>query len=192
MRLFIGIDLPEALKINAGAVASQVRQHFERVAVGARVRWVPSANLHITVWFLGEVGERRTEALLDALKQPLETRSFALRVAGAGAFPPSGPPRGIWLGLAAGHEPLAAIHDELRLRLVPLGFEPEKRPFSPHVTIARIKEVRPADGTAMRRALREITGSVGECEVKSATLFTSRTLPEGSQYEALMPVVLRR
>jgi 2'-5' RNA ligase len=190
MRLFIGIELPDALKRRAAAAAARVREHIGRTAPQARLRWVEPANLHITIWFLGEVPEPRVEALVASLKEPLGARPFTLRVAGAGAFPQSGPPRAIWLGLAAGVEGLRAVHDQLKRRLLPLGFEPEKRPFSPHLTISRVKEVRSPDTAAMRRILREAAGDVGTCEVGSATLFASRTAQTGSQYEALLQLPL--
>ena len=191
MRLFIGIELPDTLKKSAAAAATRVRERIVRAAPKARVRWVEPAHLHITIWFLGEVPEPRVEPLVAALKKPLDTRPFTMRVAGAGAFPPSGPPRAIWLGLPTGREGLLAVHDQLRPRLSPLGFEPEKRQFSPHLTIARVKEVRPPDAAAMRRALQGIDDDVGECEVLSATLFVSRPTPTGSQYEVLLPIHLQ-
>jgi 2'-5' RNA ligase len=190
MRLFIGIELPDALKSSAAAAANRVRERVARDAPAAQVRWVAPFNLHITIWFLGEVREPRVEALAASLKEPLDARPFTLRVGGAGAFPPSGAPRAIWLGLVAGREGLVAIHDRLRPRLTPLGFEPETRPFSPHLTIARVKDARPGDGATMRRALWEATDDVGECEVVSATLFASRPTPTGSQYEAMLRVTL--
>ena len=190
MRLFIGIELPEDLKSSAAASAGRVREHIAAAAPGAQVRWVVPANLHITIWFLGEVREPRVEALTAALKEPLDVRPFTLRVGGAGAFPPSGAPRAIWLGIAAGREGLVAIHDRLRSRLVPLGFEPDGREYNPHLTVARVKDVRPPGRTAMRRALREGTGDIGECEVAKATLFASRLTPRGSEYEVLLPIPL--
>jgi len=148
MRLFIGIELPDPLKSSAAAAATRVRERIAHVATGAQVRWVMPTNLHITIWFLGNVREPRVEALVASLKEPLNARSFTLRVAGAGAFPQSGAPPAIWLGLVAGREGLLAVHDQLLSRLLPLGFEPEKRPYSPHLTIARIKDVRPPDRVA--------------------------------------------
>ena len=188
MRLFIGIELPGDLKSGAAAAAVRIRERVARAAPESRVRWVEPANLHITIWFLGEVREPRVEALFASLKEPLEARPFALRVGGAGAFPPSGAPRAIWLGILAGRAGLAAIHDELRPRLVPLGFEPEKRPFSPHLTIARVKDTRAH--AALRRVLREDDDDVGECDVVSATLFVSRPTSTGAQYEVLQPIPL--
>ena len=101
MRLFIGIELPDVLRNNVAAVASRVREDIARVAPDAQVRWVPPSNLHITVWFLGEVREPRVEPLVAALTPPLDARSFTLRIGGGGAFPPTGAPRAIWLGLAS-------------------------------------------------------------------------------------------
>ena len=75
---------------------------------------------------------------------------------------------------------------------MPLGFQPESRQYSPHLTIARVKDVQPPDRTAMRRALREGQDEVGECEVASATLFASRLTPSGSRYEGLSPILLDR
>ena len=155
MRLFIGIELPDALKSSAAAAAHRIREHIARDAPGAQMRWVPPGNLHITIWFLGEVSEPRVEALPRSLKEPLEARPFTLRVGGAGAFPPSGAPRAVWLGLVAGREGLLAVHDQLRPRLLPLGFEPENRPFSPHLTIARVKDIRPSHAAALRQVLRD-------------------------------------
>lgn len=191
MRLFIGIELSDDFKARAAAEATRVRERVVRAAPKARVRWVEPANLHITIWFLGEVREPRAEAVVAALKEPLDAPLFTLRVGGAGAFPPSGPPRAIWLGLAAGREGLAAIHDQLTPRLGPLGFEPEKRHYSPHLTIARVKDIRPQEAAAVRRVLREDDDGVGECEVVSATLFVSRPTSRGSQYEVLLPIRLQ-
>ncbi len=191
MRLFIGIELPDALRSSAAAAANRVRERVERAAPSAKVRWVPPSNLHITIWFLGEVREPRVEALVASLQEPLDVRPFTLQVGGAGAFPPSGTLRAIWLGIVAGCEGLIAIHDQLRRRLVPLGFEPENRPYSPHLTVARVKDIRPQDTAAIRCVLREGDDDVGECEVVSATLFVSRPTSIGSQYEALSLTLLQ-
>ena len=79
MRLFIGIELPDVLRNSVAAVASRVREEITRGAPDAQVRWVPPANLHITVWFLGEVREPRVEPLVASLTPPLDARSFTLR-----------------------------------------------------------------------------------------------------------------
>ena len=192
MRLFIGIELPDVLKNTVAAVVSRVREDIARAAPEAQIRWVPPANLHITVWFLGEVREPRVEPLVASLTPPLDARSFTLRIGEGGAFPQSGAPRAIWLGLLSGREELVAVHEQLRGRLVPIGFAPEARPYSPHLTIARVKEVRPQDARVIRGLLGEVATDVGGCEVQCATLFVSRPTRTGANYEPLSRVQLAR
>jgi 2'-5' RNA ligase len=190
MRLFVGVELSDDLRDRASRVAARLRRDAERAAPEAAVRWVDAGNLHITVWFFGEVREPRDQALSAALERPLDAPPFSLRVSGAGAFPPSGAPRAVWLGLAAGREGLFAVHDALRDRLAPIGYQPEGRAYSPHLTIARVKDVGKEDGATLRRILREATDDVGGCEVRHATLFRSRTSPSGSRYEVLKRIEL--
>jgi 2'-5' RNA ligase len=85
---------------------------------------------------------------------------------------------------------LFAVHDALRDRLAPLGFHPEGRAYSPHLTIARVKDVGKEDGAALRRMLRDVSDDAGACEVRYATLFRSRTSASGSEYEVLKRVPL--
>jgi RNA 2',3'-cyclic 3'-phosphodiesterase len=190
MRLFIGIELPDVLRNSAATVASRVREDIARAAPDAQIRWVPPANLHLTVWFLGEVREPRVESLVDTLAPPLDARSFTLRIGRGGAFPQSGAPRAIWLGLTAGREELIAVHEQLHGRLVPLGFAPEARPYSPHLTIARVKDARPRDARAMRGVLGKVAADVGVGEVQWVTLFVSRPTRTGAEYEPLCRVRL--
>jgi RNA 2',3'-cyclic 3'-phosphodiesterase len=190
MRLFIGIELPEDVRRSAASAADRLRRSIERAAARSVVRWVPAENLHVTVWFLGEVRDADVEGLIAALRPPLGVGAFVLRIDGAGAFPPSGPPRAIWLDLASGREGLLSVYERLRARLTPLGFEPEKRPYSPHLTIGRVKDVRRGDAPAIHRVLRETRFEPAGCEITHATLFRSRTLPDGSQYEELLRVPL--
>jgi 2'-5' RNA ligase len=151
---------------------------------------VPADNLHVTIWFLGEVEEAKAERVVHALRQPLGVPPITLRIEGAGAFPASGEPRALWLGLTSGREGLLAVHGRLTPRLRKLGFEPERRQFSAHLTIGRVKEARRSEVTAIRRVLHETDRLVGECEVTHATLFRSRTSPAGAQYETLLRIPL--
>lgn len=164
----------------------RLRDRLHHVAPESRVRWIPGENLHVTVWFLGEVADQTAETVCRAMSAPLAVPPFTLRLEGAGAFPPSGEPRALWLGLTSGRDSLLAVHDRLKSRLGALGFEPEKRPFSPHLTIGRVKEARPSTASAIRRVFRENTEIIGDCEIGTVTLFRSRTMPTGSQYEVVL------
>jgi 2'-5' RNA ligase len=190
MRLFIGIDLPDNIKAAAAKVAARTRERFTREAPGIRLRWVEPDNLHITLWFLGEVSEPGGEALVTALEKPLGAVAVTLRIAGAGAFPEHGAPRALWLGLTSGRDGLITVHDRLAQTLKPLGYEPEKRPFAPHLTIARVKDAPRSDVATLRRILHEFKSEVGEYEVRHVTLFRSHLSPKGSQYESVLRVPL--
>ena len=190
MRLFLGIDLPDAVTHAAATITDRLRTRIEREVPQARLRWVPADNLHVTVWFLGEVRDPAADALVAALKRGLEVPSFELHVAGSGAFPPSGAPKVLWLGLPSGREGLIAIHDRLRPVLEPLGFTPEERSYNPHLTIARVKDVSRPDAATVRRILAETAADAERFRVDAVTLFRSRTSPHGAQYERLLRVPL--
>jgi RNA 2',3'-cyclic 3'-phosphodiesterase len=190
MRLFIGIELPEPLRHAAAAAAGQLRRAVEAGAPAAAIRWVAPASLHITVWFLGRIDDEPAERLFEILRPSLETPGFRMTVADAGAFPSSGAPRALWLGVAAGGDALGAIHRELAERLHPLGFEPERRPYSPHLTVARLKDVARADAAALRRALQDLGIAPAAADIGRVTLFRSEPLAGGSRYTPVLRVPL--
>ena len=190
MRLFIGIELPDAIKTRAADVSADLRDRLSTASRRTTLRWVNPENLHITLWFLGEVADDRTAAIATALREPFRTPTFDLAISGAGLFPASGAPRTLWLGLTAGVDPLVALYGELSTRLPALGFQPEKRAYSPHLTVARFKDVARPDAAAIRRAVAQTQADVGACSITALTLFRSRLSPKGSQYEPLLRVPL--
>ena len=183
MRLFIAIELPGAVRLSAAAAAQRVRERVTRSAPRAVLRWVQPENLHITVWFLGEVREPRVAELAATLALPLDVTPFPMQLGGAGTFPERRAPRALWLGVRDGREGVTAVHDALCARLMPLGFEPEERAYTPHLTIARVKEIAPPDAAAVRTALQDIDNVGDGFEIGAATLFRSRPGPAGAQYE---------
>ena len=189
MRVFFGVELADDVKAWAGDLSARLRRRVEKAAPRAVIRWVDPENLHVTLWFVGEVTDDRFEALGAATNATYRTEAFRLELSGTGAFPPSGAPRVLWIGLTAGVEHLRSIYAELGRRLAPLGLEPERREYSPHLTIARIKDVKRRDAVAVRNALTMPTDALAT-NVIAATLFRSRLSPKGARYEALMRVPL--
>jgi RNA 2',3'-cyclic 3'-phosphodiesterase len=126
-RLFIAIDLPEV-----------VRQELCRLNVPIPgSRWVPADQLHLTLAFLGDVGEERVAGLARALGQ-VSAAPFRLRFDRLGCFPSRARPRVLWVGLKP--EPLLiSLADRLRELLRASDIPQEERPFSPHITLARLK-----------------------------------------------------
>lgn len=192
MRLFVAAEPSAAVRAAAAEAAAEVRAQLAAAGAGRGLRWVPAGNLHLTVWFLGDVSEARTAAILDVLRAPLHLAPFDLRLAGLGAFPPSGAPRVLWMGVVEGGAPLARAHDEVGERLAPWGFPPEGRAYSAHLTIARVKEApHGRDRAALREVLERTRADAGTCRIDALHVFRSRTAPSGAVYEPLLRVPLQ-
>jgi 2'-5' RNA ligase len=191
MRLFIGVELPAAVKEMAAKQLDDLKQRVRKAAPSVSIRWVEAANLHLTLWFIGEVDEARAEAIRSSMERPFTTPRFDVKLEGLGVFPPGGLPRVVWIGLAAGREPLIGLYGEIRDRLAPLGYEPEARAFSPHLTVARVKDISGGGAKALRAVLAGSSLPLEEYSQTAVTLFRSRTSPKGARYEALLRVPLQ-
>jgi RNA 2',3'-cyclic 3'-phosphodiesterase len=191
MRLFVGVELDEHVKTAAASVVERLRSFSQRTVPKLDVRWIPPANLHITLWFIGEVADARADAIAGALKRsPMSTLPFDLALAGCGAFPPSGPPRIFWIGVRQGGVEMASLYREIGNRLAPLGFLPERRDYTAHLTIARVRDADRRASKVLRETLAELPADCGSCPVDAVTLFRSRLSPRGATYEPLLRVPL--
>ena len=185
MRLFVAVTLNDAAIVAAQDAAEEIRR---RLGTAVRARWVNAENLHLTVRFIGNVAGDRASAILDVLRPPLSIQPFDVELGVCGVFPPSRPPRVIWIGLASGVPQLQGMHEELNRRVAPLGYEPERRPFSVHLTLARIKDAARAEARTMRDAVRSVRPAPARSPVTSATVFESRLSPRGAVYQRLFDV----
>ena len=195
MRLFLAVELNDAVRRIAEATAEALRA---AIGPAPNIRWVPVENMHLTVRFIGQVDDARAPAVVAALTPPLDIAPFDIELSGCGVFPPSGSPRVIWIGLTAGLPQLAAMHDEFDRRLAPFGFEPERRPFSAHLTLARIKDPSTANPrapgavrTTVRQAIRDVAPEPTRGHITRATVFQSHLSPRGPRYEPLAFAPLR-
>jgi RNA 2',3'-cyclic 3'-phosphodiesterase len=161
------------------------RRKAEVAQAGAKVAWVPAANLHVTLAFLGSVADDLVEGIAGRLKrvaaqhQPLQARARGL-----GAFPSLERPSVLWIGAEA--DGLVKLQRDVEGQMAELGFAKEERPFHAHVTVGRVKE--PAN-------LKSIW--TGDGEVCASTLteigvYESRTLQKGAEYLARARVPLGR
>ncbi|MBM4244624.1 MAG: RNA 2',3'-cyclic phosphodiesterase [Deltaproteobacteria bacterium] len=126
-RLFVSIELPADVKDMLSRLSGDVP--------GAR--WLESDEMHLTVRFIGEVDGLVYEDVLAALGD-VRAAPFELALRGVGHFPPRGEPRILWAGLERS-DGLRLLHDRVESALVRAGVEAERRKFSPHVTLARLK-----------------------------------------------------
>ena len=137
IRAFAGVPLDAAYQERAGELRSRWQGRF-----ASRMSWTKPGNWHLTLKFLGHVQDDKVDAVKQALSA-VRFKPFTFQGGGCGFFPPKGRPRVFWLGLRQGAEECRSLAAQLEQALAPLGFEPERRPFSPHLTLARIKETLP-------------------------------------------------
>jgi RNA 2',3'-cyclic 3'-phosphodiesterase len=175
MRLFIALDLPEQ-------IVARLDQLIARLKPTATINWSPASNLHITTKFIGEWPEPRLEELQKALRHIPSRSPLQVRIHGVGFFPNSKSPRTFWCGIEApGLEELASDTDAATSSL---GIASEKRPYSPHLTLARIKER--LDLSPLQRAIeREVSLDFGRFEARGFFLYRSQLRPTGSVYTKL-------
>jgi 2'-5' RNA ligase len=131
LRLFVAIDLPEDVRELVDRGVAPIRERYPRA------RWVPVRNQHVTLKFLGTTWPRLLDRVLAAVGDVAgRHRPFETRVAGLGAFPSPRRARVLWAGLEDPAGRLAEIAASLDAELAS-DFPPEKRPFAPHLTVAR-------------------------------------------------------
>lgn len=171
MRLFLAIEPTPDARTAISDLLSRASGMLG--ASSTAVRWIARDNLHLTLQFLGEVPPDRRDALVTALQPGFALRPFTVSLDRFGAFPPSGPPRTIWLGVGIGADGVREVHAELARRLARLRFEAEARPYSPHLTVARVRDEHRRRAAAVRATLASISVPPIAWQVTHASLFES-------------------
>jgi len=181
VRAFVAVRMSEQVEDSIASAIDELRHPQDGV------RWVPRANLHITLKFLGAaVDMHRLQGLTAGLRQlATKTAPFAVAATGIGAFPDIQHPRAIWVGLHNVESgALAALAARLETAAAEYGFEREKRRWSGHLTIGRVGDRRLTDET--RDALNVARErEFGVSKIESITLYRSHLGPNGASYEAL-------
>jgi len=174
-RTFIAVSVPcgEKLRHLLGLLGQ----------MGKPVKPVAADNLHLTLKFLGDTPAEQIPAVSEIVQTAASNASsFQMELVGIGAFPRKERPSVIWAGIDGG-EPLVQIAEELEQRLQPLGFQKERRAFSPHLTLARVRRKPPPELFELfeqHAATRFGTVSVG-----SLTYYASDLRPQGAVYTSL-------
>lgn len=175
MRLFVAIDVPDALK---RAIESDVVDPLRDVVAGAR--WTRPEGRHLTLKFLGNVADDREPVIAAALRSAVDGHApFAASFDEIGGFPNLRRPRVLWVSGGVGGDAMAALAGGIERALEPLGFEREDRPFHGHLTLARFPRPRMID------ALPEVVVPTQTFDVDEAVLFRSQLHPRGARYTAL-------
>ena len=173
--MFTGLDLPED-------VVRSLRKLIDHLQPTARISWSPPDNLHITTKFIGEWPEDQLEELKSRLLALPPRPAISVHVRKVGFFPNPHSPRVFWCGIEApGLADLAADTDRATLAL---GIPAETRAFSPHLTLARIKER--LNLQSLREAIAALPSlEFGEFLADRFFLYQSRLSPKGSVYTKL-------
>jgi len=179
LRTFIAVSLPDDIRARALSAARQL------AAVAADVKWVEPQSLHWTLSFLGNVDERETGDICAAVAESaLKHAPFDLQVRGAGAFPSSGRPRTLWLGVGEGRDEMIALQASIEKSLARLGFRGEARRYTPHLTIGRPGRGEPPRELAVElAAMTDFKG--GTMLVDEVVIFSSELTREGPLYSPL-------
>ncbi len=195
VRTFVAVELPAEVRAELSRVQSELRNLARErdLPVGRSLKWVEPEGIHLTLKFLGEVGEDKVAQLVEATRASVGTRPpLALQMAGSGAFPSARQPRVLWVGLAGDLSALAELQRAVDEQIAPLGFPPESRPFSPHLTLARVREQAPLPE---RRAVAELLSLAKPSaplafNATRVSLMKSKLRPTGARYEALATYLL--
>ena len=185
MRSFIALEMPPEVRNFAAGLIKELKPS------GADVKWVEPMNLHLTLKFLGEVDPGATADIITALEGALAGRGApGLSAVGCGAFPRARAPRVVWLGLDGQTEMVAQMARALETALEPLGFEPERRAFKPHLTLGRVRRPRrgaKSPSTApLSRALAALATTAGPSfKANRVVLMKSTLTSSGPIYESL-------
>jgi 2'-5' RNA ligase len=184
IRAFVAVRLAPEIDDAIAGFQNQLRK------LDGEISWTRPAAFHFTLRFLGNgVPPEIIEEMSQGLRSIADaTVPFTVQAHGAGAFPSLNRPRVIWIGLVNGQ--LGRLAAEVEALSVRCGFEPERRPFAPHLTIGRVRN--PKRDPRMREALEKAANlDFGSCAIEFMTLYRSHLSPHGATYEALATLPFR-
>ncbi|MFC1805202.1 RNA 2',3'-cyclic phosphodiesterase [Candidatus Omnitrophota bacterium] len=179
--MFIAIPLPEETRSSLSKLQEQLSSS------GADVKWVNRQNIHLTLKFLGDVDERQADVIKEIIDEvAAKTSHFRIVLASAGAFPKLKYPRVIWVGVGQGDDETKSLADSLEEEIVSVGIPKEKRIFSSHITIGRVRSQM--NRAKLIAALEAVSAGISggknlEFTADRIVLFKSTLTPSGPVYE---------
>jgi 2'-5' RNA ligase len=189
IRSFIAIELPEAVKLNLSQLEVQLKSGRQ-----ASVKWVAPESIHLTLKFLGNIVVESTKDIAQAMAEAAQgIPPFRLEVKDLGVFPNLKRVQVAWVGLQGEIARLNQFQQRLDANLSRLGFAPEGRPFTPHLTIARLRDnASPAERQAFGQLIISTRFEAGMFTVEAISLMKSQLTREGPIYSRISQVALSR
>ncbi len=177
MRLFVALEIPSVVRENLAALLKALR------AISPQTRWVRPENLHVTLKFIGEVQEPKLAFIRSALADVRSDQPVALDFRGLGFYPNEKRPRVFWAGIEASPN-LITLAADIDKAMETLGIPGEKRPFSPHLTLARFEPPRLPE--KLRTTIQEKAASdFGSLRTSQFHLIESKLKPTAAEYTTL-------
>jgi len=179
-RTFIAVEASDEVYAQALAAINMLRPLTDNV------RWVAPDNLHWTLQFLGEVDDTDVYEICRAVNRvAAELAAFQLGALGVTAFPSIDKPRAIWLGAGEGSDALCQLQDGIEDQMAQLGYRPDRKRYTPHLTIGRVQRGSHG-GAALGERLGELADfDGGRMEVDEVIVFGSELSREGPTYHVL-------
>ena len=186
IRTFLAFELNTAVRESLSRFQKQWQSSLPPI------NWVKPQSIHLTVKFLGDVNHDQLEPLRLAVESVAQKFTpFGLQVNGVGTFPHLRMPRVLWAGISGQVEQLQNVVSLVEDALAPLGFQPESKPFQPHLTLARIKQHSREVGVVLAKSeVFEEPLFFGDLPVDRLCLFKSELKPTGAVYQRLWEVPL--
>jgi 2'-5' RNA ligase len=177
VRLFVAVEIPPAVRESLAALIRDLH------AIASQPKWVRAENLHVTLKFIGETPPTKLEAIRGTLAAARSGQEVTLDFRGLGFFPNEKHPRVFWAGMEASPN-LKILASEIEQRLEKLGIPQEKRPFSPHLTLARFESPKLAE--KLHAAIRENAArEFGSFRTSQFHLIESKLKRSGAEYTTL-------
>ncbi len=184
VRAFLAVDIGDDIRGHLDELQRKLKK------VHANVRWVKPRNMHLTLVFLGDIPVEQIGTIKQALDQACGPQTaFGIQACGTGTFGKAKHPRVIWAGIAD-CPPLMELQGRLVQGLHDIGMELESRPFSPHLTLGRVKSIDQHTGPLLEKIEKYEAMELGENRIDHVALMASTLTPHGAEYEILHRVEL--
>jgi 2'-5' RNA ligase len=189
IRSFIAVELPDELKLALTRLQTQLKTGSQ-----APVKWVDPYNIHLTLKFLGDISTDMVGKITVVIEEAAGgIPPFRLEVKGLGVFPSFKRVQVVWVGVTGEVEQLSRLQRRIDSGLASLGFAPESRPFTPHLTLARVRDRATPQERQNLGQLIDSTSfqTAGHFNVDSVQLMRSQLTREGAVYSRIGSVKLK-
>lgn len=188
MRLFIAIDVNDAVRDAMRRVRQAIDASLASGRQPVRITWVAPEAAHVTLRFIGEVDETVAARLAEVMRADIDLPPFNVVWLGLGVFPSARAPRAIWMGAREPADSLGALAERVRLRIEPVIGRVDARPFRAHLTLGRVRDRAPS--LDWRRVLEASAEGPVASRVDHVTLYRSDLSSRGPTYTAISRAAL--